>query len=836
MAAAPSVQPSSLSPAALKQSRAQELVRAERAHVFLGIQAARLGLGSQDALQLERVLTNAQGQAVVRFHQKHQGARVFGSSAVVRVQDDNRSELLVASLRPDIHLTAPATLSAGQAIQASHRELMPQGAYHAQPTAELLVFPTQFATGLKASYDPVKGMSWDREGSILAPRPAEPFVWAYEVTSVLRNDLDGVRDMHVIVDAHTGNVLRKWDAAPAFFPKGKRKVFQRGYGTFDQLKAPFKVEASLPAMKAMRPTAARPTAASGNVVGAEIGLGRGLYNRDVPLATSDNTTMGYGFDLLDITRALNPHYWWDGSNWTGNVTCYFDASQWSYFPYTMDYSAGSTDNTWGDGLTYFAPAPVVDADGNIWAPQDGYHYGDANGQTEAVDAHYAAMETYDMYRDVLGRQGIDGQDTGMMSVVHYRYAFDNAMWDTYDHVMIYGDGTYPLDPQGDRSLTSMDVGAHEMSHGVMGATANMDYQLESGGLNESNSDIFSQAVVAYSKRGATDPVDQIPAVALPWTLGAEINPVLGPLRFFKKPSLDGASQDAWFYGMSMLDVHYTSGPGNRMFYYLCMGAPSDSTAEAYSPYLPAGMNGIGIDHAIRIWYKALTEQFTNTTDYAAAREGALLAARDLYGADSAEYAAVENAFAAINVGAAHGAAPRPRVTFPDDLVASDTPMGQDWTGAFPSTPIIPAGETARLQAKTENASDPTIDWKAGIAKGFFAPNNTRDPLDVTAANGVFDANGLYHAPKNAPVWCGVRAFSRQDPLEFAAGMLFIANLDADGDSEVDAADAATLALTWGLNSAATRAIATYPDPESIGFVDDFSLQMWGEGFKNAFEK
>jgi len=376
-----------------------------------------------------------------------------------------------------------------------------------------------------------------------------------------------------------------------------------------------------------------------------------------------------------------------------------------------------------------------------------------------------------------------------------------------------------------------------MSHGVTSSTADLIYEQESGGLNEATSDIFSQAVVAYAQRKDSDSADKIPDVTVPWAMGAEINPTIGPLRFFYKPSLDGTSPDAWFYGMSMLDVHYSSGPANRMFYYLSVGAPTDTASDRFSPYLPMGMTGIGIDAGIRIWYKALTEQFTPETDYLGARAGALKAAEDLYGASSPEYAAVENAFAAINVGPAHGQNERPLVTFPTDLVAADSPVGDGWGygNVFSYIPIVPSGAILKLNAKVEHATDPSLTWKAGIGPGFFAPTPNQDPLNTTSANGAFDAEGYYHSPLNAPTWCGVRAFSNQDPLEWAASPVFVANLDSDGDGDMDALDAGLLALSWGISPAALKHIATKPDPEGNGFVDEFSIQMWGEGFKNASE-
>ncbi len=66
------------------------------------------------------------------------------------------------------------------------------------------------------------------------------------------------------------------------------------------------------------------------------------------------------------------------------------------------------------------------------------------------------------------------------------------------------------------------------------------------------------------------------------------------------------------------------------------------------------MTGIGRDKAEKIWFKALTTKFTSTTNYAAARTGTLAATGELYGTTSAEYTAVQNAWAGINVGTRPG--------------------------------------------------------------------------------------------------------------------------------------------------------------------------------------
>jgi Zn-dependent metalloprotease len=106
-------------------------------------------------------------------------------------------------------------------------------------------------------------------------------------------------------------------------------------------------------------------------------------------------------------------------------------------------------------------------------------------------------------------------------------------------------------------------------------------------------------------------------------------------------------------GLTGVDPHYSSGPGNHFFYLLAEGAVN----PAGFSYTPAqlvcngntALTGIGRDAAIRIYYRALTVYFTSTTTYPQARARTLQAAADLYGSGSAQYNAVAAAWSAVNV-------------------------------------------------------------------------------------------------------------------------------------------------------------------------------------------
>ncbi|MCL2555174.1 MAG: M4 family metallopeptidase, partial [Actinomycetia bacterium] len=126
-----------------------------------------------------------------------------------------------------------------------------------------------------------------------------------------------------------------------------------------------------------------------------------------------------------------------------------------------------------------------------------------------------------------------------------------------------------------------------------------------------------------------------------------------PLRYMDKPSKDGASKDYWDSSIGGVDVHYSSGPANHLFYLLSEGSGAKVIGGvSYNSPTKDGLSvpGIGRDNALKLWYKSLTERFTSTTNYAAARTQSLQAAADLWGAGSATYNTVANTWAAIGVG------------------------------------------------------------------------------------------------------------------------------------------------------------------------------------------
>ena len=349
-----------------------------------------------------------------------------------------------------------------------------------------------------------------------------------------------------------------------------------------------------------------------NMVQTVIGTGNSQYNGTVPISTS---LSGSTYKMLDSTRGT-------GGTYGGMAITNANHGTTAGAIYT------NSTNTWGDGKQYIAGGSTTNA----------------NGQTAAVNALWGLMNTYDMLKNTLGWQSLDGRNTATYIAAHVNTAYDNAYYSDTCRCMYIGDGS------SFNSLGSIDVIGHEMGHGVTAATSNLTYSKESGGLNESSSDINGEMVEAYARNGGTGAI--IPA-GNDWVMGKEISKTGTPLRYLYKPSKDGASPNAWSSTIKNLDVHYSSGPNNRMFYFLSQGSSSVSTSDYYSAYLtqsPRNMTGIGNDKAYRIWFKAATTKFTASTNYADARNKVLLAAQELYGVGSKEAKAVQRAYAAINVG------------------------------------------------------------------------------------------------------------------------------------------------------------------------------------------
>ena len=409
----------------------------------------------------------------------------------------------------------------------------------------------------------------------------------------------------------------------------------------------------------------------------ENGIGNTQYSGQV---TVGSTLSGSTYNLTDGGRGNHKTYDLKGGS-SGTGTLF-----------------SGPDDTWGDGTP-------------------------ANRETAGADAAYGAGATWDYYKNVHGRTGIRGDGVGAYSRVHYGNAYVNAFWQDSCFCMTYGDGA-----GNNKPLTSLDVAAHEMTHGVTSVTAKLVYSGESGGLNEATSDIFA-AAVEFNANNAKDVGDYMVGEKI------DINGNGTPLRYMDKPSKDTRSKDAWYAGIGGIDVHYSSGPANHFFYLLSEGSGQkvingvsyDSPTSDGKPVV-----GIGRDKAEKIWFKALVSKFTANTDYADARKGTVAAATELYGAASAEVKGVENAWAAINVGSRPGD-PDPGGT----VFENQTDVAIPDNGAA-VTSSIPVTKTGNAPATLKVDVDIVHTWRGDLQVDLVAPDGTVYLLKPTSSGDSAD--------------------------------------------------------------------------------------------------
>nr|WP_034760870.1 M4 family metallopeptidase [Rossellomorea vietnamensis] len=284
------------------------------------------------------------------------------------------------------------------------------------------------------------------------------------------------------------------------------------------------------------------------------------------------------------------------------------------------------DRTRGNGIFTYDGSNRTRLPGSLWADSDNLF--NASYDAAAVDAHYYAGTTYDYYKNTHNRNSYDGNGAALKSTVHYGRNYNNAFWNGQQ--MVYGDG----DGSTFVSLSGgLDVIAHELTHAVTDTTADLIYQNESGAINESMSDIFG-TLVEYDANNNPD-----------WEIGEDIytpNKSGDALRSMSDPAKYGDPDHYSVRYTGTQDnggVHINSGIGNKAAYLLSQGGT----------HYGVKVTGIGTAKTGKIYYRALTQYLTPSSNYSQLRSAAVQAATDLYGAGSAEVASVNAAYNAVGV-------------------------------------------------------------------------------------------------------------------------------------------------------------------------------------------
>lgn len=259
--------------------------------------------------------------------------------------------------------------------------------------------------------------------------------------------------------------------------------------------------------------------------------------------------------------------------------------------------------------------------------------GAANSDTDINAAYDNTGAFYEAYNAFWNRDSYDNAGATLISSVHYSTNYCNAFWNSSQ--MVYGDGNASL---GCLPLTgAVEVTAHELTHAITENESALIYSGESGGLNEALSDIFGAFVEAYVDGGKTG---TLAVSSDTWKVGEDMLPPF--LRLMNDPAADGASRDYYDSSVGNLDVHYSSGIANLAFYLLSQGGTHPRNKSTVQ------VAAVGMDKAIRIFYKAQVDILTSNSNFLAAGNATVLAAQELgYSVD--EQISVAHAWQAVGV-------------------------------------------------------------------------------------------------------------------------------------------------------------------------------------------
>jgi Zn-dependent metalloprotease len=252
---------------------------------------------------------------------------------------------------------------------------------------------------------------------------------------------------------------------------------------------------------------------------------------------------------------------------------------------------------------------------------------------EANEAYDGLGATFDFFADAYDRNSIDDEGLHLDATVHYGRRYDNAFWNGQQ--MVFGDGDGDL---FNRFTASLDVIAHELTHGVTGDEAGLVYLGQAGALNESVSDVFGCLVKQYAQKETVGEADWLIGAGLFTSKvhGVALRSLKAPGTAYDDPLLGRDPQPATMAGYVKTSsdnggVHTNSGIPNHAFYLAA-----------------TALGGHAWETAGRIWYETLRDKrLKRTATFAQFARYTVVNAAHFFGA--VERQAVAGAWAAVGV-------------------------------------------------------------------------------------------------------------------------------------------------------------------------------------------
>lgn len=290
-------------------------------------------------------------------------------------------------------------------------------------------------------------------------------------------------------------------------------------------------------------------------------------------------------------------------------------------------------------------------DTNIDEPIDNDNNWSLLSERGATSSHWAAGLTWDYFYSAHGRSGTNNNNGGIdifASVTDNNYklnaGFTKQGGNNNHDKMFFGAGDGGVNST---DYATIDVVAHEFTHGVTAYSAALAYNNEAGALNESFSDIFGEMAEFYNN-GSCDYIHGAEHTNNYFYKRSMINPNLNNTHLSTDwyGSADTYQGTYWYSGSEdAYGIHINCGVQNFWFYLLAEGGSgTNDNGQVYS------VQGIGKTKAAAITFRSLTQYMGISSGYVEARSHSLISAEDLYGNCSNEAIQTANAWYAVGVG------------------------------------------------------------------------------------------------------------------------------------------------------------------------------------------
>ena len=258
---------------------------------------------------------------------------------------------------------------------------------------------------------------------------------------------------------------------------------------------------------------------------------------------------------------------------------------------------------------------------------------------------------FDAFRRMMGMDGVDGRGKRHNLLVNMNRGsgsepFECGDGDVFDAMSVRQGNELSFDAFSKTTMALEEVVGHEAYHAFIGYNSALEYEFQSGALNEALADAFGVVFRQWLQSGRPeDPLNITADSPQLWQLrevGQPLRDMIAPnnheqpdhmRQYMKLPN----TPDGDWGG-----VHYNSGIINHAFYLLAEGGQHRRLLSGPS------VVGIGPYRALQIWHGGAALMHPHS-DFRDARERFQFAAVELFGLESAEVRAVVAALDAVGI-------------------------------------------------------------------------------------------------------------------------------------------------------------------------------------------